>query len=164
MRKELYSAIKSKLQSIGVNAAGEYYRIPDGADALCDSAIKHIDLWNRNVEFMDQEDAWPRPAVFVEFEPIQWYQLVTGVEYRAEARVRLHIVTDWAEQEDNYGTLLDLTDKIHSAIGGLDGEGFKALDLEESVTNHDHEDIVESIEVYSYVAIKSRQPLPEEAD
>lgn len=35
MRKELFEAIKS---------------------AMADTAVKHIDLWNHNVEFLEQED------------------------------------------------------------------------------------------------------------
>ena len=57
--------------------------------------IKHIDLWNHNVEFIEQEENWERPAVFVEFCPIQWNAIVPGVEYRAEPLIKLHIVTDW---------------------------------------------------------------------
>ena len=57
--------------------------------------IKHIDLWNHNVEFIEQEENWERPAVFVEFCPIRWNAIVDGVEYRAEPEVKLHIVTDW---------------------------------------------------------------------
>ena len=91
--------------------------------------IKHIDLWNHNVEFIEQEENWERPAVFVEFCPIRWNAIVDGVEYRAEPEVKLHIVTDWADT-------------------------FMAFDLVESQTNHNHEEIVENIEVYSCVAFK----------
>ena len=95
MRKELYNKIKQRLTLLCVNAAGEYYEAPlDMDDDVRFRAIKHIDLWNRNVEFIEQEAAWERPAVFIEFEPIHWTSIVPGIEYRAEARVRLHIVTD----------------------------------------------------------------------
>ena len=43
---------------------------------LCDrlkevggGAIKHIDLWNHNVEFIEQEEYWERPAVFIDSGP-----------------------------------------------------------------------------------------------
>ena len=36
----------------------------------------------------------------------------------------------------------------------MEGETFKEFDLVESDTNHDHEDIVENIEVYRCAAIK----------
>lgn len=139
MRQELYNRLKEAIGDI--------------------DAIKHVDLWNRNVEFIEQETAWERPAVFIEFEPVHWSTIVPGVEYRAEARVRLHIITDWpsavVDGTDGSDKLFELPDKIHEAIAGLDGENFRDLTLEESLTNHDHEDIVESIEIYSFVALKS---------
>lgn len=52
MRTELYLKIRERLEATGV--------------------IKHIDLWNHNVEFLEQEEAWARPAVFVEFGVITW--------------------------------------------------------------------------------------------
>lgn len=62
MRKELYRMLCRELKAIDL--------------------IKHIDLWNHNVEFIEQEENWERPAVFVEFCPIQWNAIVPGVEYR----------------------------------------------------------------------------------
>ena len=40
MRKELYTAIKTAMEKI--------------------EAVKHVDLWNHNVEFIEQEDSWAR--------------------------------------------------------------------------------------------------------
>ncbi|MDE6361332.1 MAG: hypothetical protein K2L39_08940 [Muribaculaceae bacterium] len=140
MRKELYRALVAALKEV------EY------------GAIKHIDLWNRDIEFIEQDEPWERPAVFIEFEPITWHDIVPAKEYRAEARVRLHIITDWmsaGEGVEAVGKYFDLPDKIHEAIAGLEGETFKDFQLAESYTNHDHEDIVESIEVYTFVALKS---------
>lgn len=159
MRKELYNKIKQRLMLLCVNAVGEYYKAPlDMDDDISTRAIKHIDLWNRNVEFIEQEVAWERPAVFIEFEPIRWTSIVPGVEYRAEARVRLHIVTDWAsavdDGSDGSGKHFELPDRLHDVLAGIEGENFKEFTLEESHTNHDHEDIVESIEVYSFIAFK----------
>ena len=135
MRKELYNLLCRELGAI--------------------AEIKHIDLWNRNVEFIEQEEGWERPAVFVEFGPIQWKPIVNGVEYRAEPQITLHIVTDWAGaasegspfREDAL-EVFDLPDKIHRRLANLEGETFGELDLAQSITNHDHEDIVETIEVY----------------
>ena len=115
---------------------------------LCDrlkevggGAIKHIDLWNHNVEFIEQEENWERPAVFIEFRPIKWNAIVNGLEYRAEPEVALHVVTDWKG-----GT---------SDGSQFQEEGLEVFDLVESDTNHNHEDIVENIEIYRCVAIKS---------
>ena len=141
MRKELYELLCSELGAI--------------------AEIKHIDLWNRNVEFIEQEESWERPAVFVEFGQIDWKPIVNGVEYRAEPRLTLHIVTDWAGDasagsalKEDALAVFDLPDKIHRRLANLEGESFGELDLVQSVTNHNHEDIVESIEVYEYVALK----------
>ena len=162
MRKELYNKLRTRLHALCVNAAGEYEIAPaEMDDELCNRAIKHIDLWNQNVEFIERETAWDRPAVFIEFEPIHWKSIVPSIEYRAEARVRLHIVTDWAtaveDGTDGAGKFFELPDKIHEVIAGLEGENFKDFTLEESLTNHNHEEIVESIEVYSFVAFKSTE-------
>ena len=114
MREELYRKLKTRLEALCINAAGEYYERPDEADMddeLYLRAIKHIDLWNHNVEFLEQEAPWPRPAVFIEFVPFKWHAVVPGVEYRAQPLINLHVVTDWAEQND-IGEFR-LLDKIH---------------------------------------------------
>lgn len=60
MRKELYNMLCKELKEVG------------------GGLIKHIDLWNHNVEFIEQEENWERPAVFVEFCPIRWNAIVDG--------------------------------------------------------------------------------------
>lgn len=163
MRKELYNAICDRL--------GRLYKMPDGsvcelADGLevsegAERIIPHIDLWNRNVEFIEQEENWERPAVFVEFCPIRWNAIVPGIEYRAEPEVKLHIVTDWAgaasdgsDFKEDALSVFDLPELIHERLSCMEGDTFKVFDLVESQTNHNHEEIVENIEVYSCVAIK----------
>ena len=144
MRKELYQMLCDRLKEVG------------------GGAIRHIDLWNHNVEFIEQEEGWERPAVFVEFQPIRWNAIVPGVEYRAEPEIALHVVTDWSGGV-NEGSpfkeeslrVFDLLEEIHAALACMEGDTFKAFDLVESDTNHNHEDIVEHIEVYNCVAIKS---------
>lgn len=137
MRKELYNRIKTMLL--------------DEENGL---GIKHVDLWNHNVEFIEQETVWDRPAVFIEFCPIRWEAHQRGVSYRAEALVKLHIVTDWVERLDTQGgdseglDDLDLSEAIHGVIGCMDGEKFSGFDIVETTTNHNHEDIVESIDTY----------------
>lgn len=134
MRKEIYRAICAALQDI------------DGAP------VKHIDLWNHNVEFIEQEEAWDRPAVFVEFAPIEWRADKGG--YHTQGTLRLHIVTDWVgplSLGDEPLDVFDLCERIRSRVIGVDGKHFCSLKLLQSHTNHNHEDIVESIEVFGYV-------------
>lgn len=143
MRKELYNRIKTMLL--------------DEENGL---GIKHVDLWNHNVEFIEQETVWDRPAVFIEFCPIRWEAHQRGVSYRAEALVKLHIVTDWVERLDTQGgddvgiDELELSEAIHGVIGCLDGDKFSGFDIVETATNHNHEEIVESIDTYSCVAYR----------
>lgn len=141
MRKELYLALCERLKGVG------------------DGVIKHIDLWNRNVEFIDEEESWGRPAVFVEFCAMEWKPIVRGVEYRADPLVKLHVVTDWGGgaadgcefEEDSLGAF-GLSKEIHAALCGMSGTDYDRLDLVCTETNHDHEEIVENIETYQCVA------------
>ena len=61
--------------------------------------------------------------------------------------MRLHVVTDWVEggQEAAWG----LVAQIRAAMDSVEGDGFHGLRLTETITNHNHEDILESIEVYA---------------
>lgn len=142
MRKELYNMICQRLKLVD------------------DGAIKHIDLWNNNVDFIEQEEAWERPAVFVEFMPINW-NVVKGSAYRSDAEVRLHVVTDWSGSaadgsvfKEESLEVLDLSKKIHQVLSGMSGENFRRFDLKQTVTNHNHEEIVENVEVYGFVATR----------
>lgn len=142
VRSELYKAIVNKLKEVD------------------EGVIQHIDLWNHNVEFIEMEEGWSRPAVFVEFDPIHWDPIHRGEEYRATATLKLHIVTDWigsssadsAQMEESLAAL-DLADTLHKSLCGLSGTYFQKLDRLETQTNHNHEDVVENIEVYQYIAV-----------
>lgn len=164
MRKELYKAIAERLFLIAadgsmIEPAGEAAGTATGEEP--ERLIKHVDLWNHNVEFLDEEQPWERPAVFVEFTPIVWETIKPGREYRSKPIVNLHIVTDWAgdssagsELEDESLKVLDYSGIIHKALHGLEGEHFSRFDLVETHTNHNHEELLESIEVYKCVATR----------
>lgn len=140
MRKEIYELLCERLKTVG------------------NGAIKYIDLWNHNVEYIEQEEGWERPAVFVEFEPVKWMVINRGEEYKADVTVNLHVVTDWAGSSSADSVfrseslaVFDLLEEIHAALTGLSGETFERLDIVSSTTNHNHEDIVENIESYRCV-------------
>lgn len=131
MRQDIYDSISRELQKM--------------------EDIRHIDMWNRNVEFIEEESGWMRPAVFVEIMPVKWRCIEPREDYRSRVRVRLHIVTDWVSGSDGRpgtGEMFDLPARIHERLGGLSGERFYGLDLSESVTNHDHGELLEMIEEY----------------
>ena len=148
MRKEFYLAVSERLLSI----EGE--------------PIKYVDLWNNNVEYIKQETGWPRPAVFVEFRPIMWERMTTrgANEYQARVEIRLHIVTDWlgsasSERSEEYRQeaieALDLSEQIHAAMLGLTGEHFGNVEIQATLTNHNHEELIENVEVYNVTFVRS---------
>lgn len=137
MRKELYKAIIESLSAI--------------------DEIKHIDLWNRNVEFIEEDSAFEMPAVFIEFAPINWQRL-SGRDriWKGSGNVNLHIVSEWhgsaaagSEELETNLAALDLADKIHDALEGMSGTQYRDMALVQTQTNHNHEDIYENIEVYN---------------
>lgn len=128
MRKELYRAICSRLQEM----------VPE---------VVHMDMWNQNVEFAEEESVWGTPAVFVEFGPINWTLFKEGNIYRGVGKVMLHIVTEWSGAEDDSAMLI--SDKVVAAVAGLRSKNSDPLNLQETYTNHNHESLVESIEVFS---------------
>ena len=125
MREELFEAIKT---------------------AMADTEVKHIDLWNHNVEFLEQEDAWPLPALLVEFGEITWEPL-TGIHLRGTGEVRLHLVTNWSD--GGYDAAFALCSKVTTKTFGLRGRSFDHLRLLRTETNHNHEEILENIDTYS---------------
>lgn len=169
MRKELYKEICTRLSHLYMLPDGSIteYVHEDEADEIPEGysrVVRHIDLWNHNVEFIEQEENWERPAVFVEFCPIRWNAMVNGVEYRAEPEVKLHIVTDWKGAASEGSPFMeealevfDLPKLIHERLACMEGDTFAEFDLVESQTNHNHEEIVENIEVYRCVAFKRLQ-------
>lgn len=141
--------------NVKMNERSELYR--DIAARLADvEEIAHIDLWNRNVEFLEQERPWPTPAVFVEFGEISWSAVRTGsgAGLRGKGSLLVHIVTEWdIQSEDCLGRCclddLALCDLVQERLEGMSGEGYDGVSLSRTMTNHDHEDLVENIDVYS---------------
>lgn len=110
-------------------------------------AIHHIDLWNQNVDKLSENRAFRFPALFVEFEPIQWAQRGQGVR-AADIRVRIHIVTKapatpevGGKYQDRALEHLDFLESVGGAMQGLSGEGFNGFALVETVTDHNHDGI-----------------------
>lgn len=161
MRRELYEMICKRLSMLYFD--GQAYELYEEGDVPegWERAIRHIDLWNHNVEYIEQEEQWERPAVFVEFEPIRWNVLVGRVEYRAKPMVSLHVVTDWqgssaasSEMRGKSLEVFDLLEAIHNVLCGMKGDTFVGFDLVESVTNHNHDEIIENVERYECVGFK----------
>ena len=113
------------------------------------SEVQHVALWNHNVEFIDQESAWARPAVFVEFGTMDLTP-VKAARFRCTGTLSLHIVTDYDVNDDtsNFG----LTDAIIGAVVGYNDNQWRINDVQSIMTNHNHEDLVEEIVTFRYSA------------
>lgn len=161
MRKKLYLSIIQRLQQLIIKdgeitfiSAGELQQMKDNNEEI-EYAIKHFDLWNQNVEFMELEQPSFFPLCFIEFMPIRWQQLSGGTKM-SNIIVQLHVVDQWLYPTHADSTFqaqgleyLDLLDKISEAMYRFSGEGFGSFSHTDSITNHNHEGIIESIEAFT---------------
>lgn len=128
--------------------------------AICDRLaektpdVAFIDLWNDNVSNLNGGTAFPMPAVFVEFETIEWRQQGNCARM-GDVAVRLHIVTKAVVTNGSKDSrmkaaldYLDLIDRINAAIQRLNGPNFASFMLTTSATNHNHAELIESVERY----------------
>ena len=153
MRKQLYLDVKDRLKSI--------------KDASESPLFKHFDLWNRQVEFIEQETPFQCPAIFIEFAPMSWQTLGNRVQ-ECELTIRLHIVTEWFADTADYSPteqqaldFLDIIDRVTYALQGFATPYMNAWMRRLSITNHDHEHHVDNIEEYvcSFRDLSAIQPL-----
>lgn len=159
MRKQLFLDIQSRLQAI---KDGEGNRI-----------IKHIDLWNHQVDFLEEETPFEFPAVFVEFMPHAW-ETKGRNQQQANARIKLHIVSRWFAQTAEYApgqaealNYLDLTETIFAHMHRMAATQSNSFVRVGSTTNHNHITIVDSQEeyetrIYSNAAVKDYEAVTPE--
>lgn len=116
--------------------------------------ILHIGLWNENIQFINQEQPWPRPAVFIEFLPADWTapSKEPGI-LTAEPQIRLHIVTDaiTATIDSRAALSADIT----AALSSTHGQYFTRMRLSQTATSHNHDEIIEDIDTYTTKAYKT---------
>lgn len=140
MRKELFFNIAERLNTI--------------TDENGQPVIKHFDLWNENVGFIEQ-GASTMPAVFIEFAPIDWATLPHGIQ-EATVTVKLHVVTACnvpASTGSPYQQLpfehFDLIDRINAALYCFSGDNFNSFTRTASTTDHKYEGFLDNLEVYT---------------
>lgn len=114
--------------------------------------VPYVDLWNDQINLLGGGTAFETPAVFVEFEQIDWKQQNAGAR-RGEVAVRLHIVTRAVsahgfhdQRMEEALAVFDLINAINAKMQGLRGEGFAGFQLTTSATNHNHTELVENVE------------------
>lgn len=135
MRKALYLAIIERLKT-------------------AELGIQHISLWNGNIDELSKEQGYCFPAIFIEFEQIQWQQEQQRVR-TAQVRIRLHVVTntcgspaDGSRYQQQGLEHLDLLESIDAAMQGLSGDGFGSFLLVESIPDTDHQSILHNEECF----------------
>lgn len=132
MRKKIYTFIEGLLKTI------------DG------QPIKHIDIWNNQIAFIEEEPPFATPAVFIEFMPIRWEDVGGGI-YEADVSVKLHVVTDsrvskWSDAI----SVFDLIDKILDTLSyvGSVSDGIGHFVRTESVTDSLFGELMHNVEAY----------------
>jgi hypothetical protein len=143
MLAQLYLDYETRLKSIINPETGEPF-------------FKHFDLWNRQVEFIEQETPFETPAVFFEFVPIAWRTMGQQAQ-DADLTIRLHIVTQWHGQTAEYTPaqirqqMLDYLNApaiVVNALQGFSTPFTNGLMRTKSIINHDHDRYVDSLEEY----------------
>lgn len=150
MRKFLYLSLMERLKQL-IDETGE-------------PVIKTFDLWNEQVSFLEQEEAFETPAVFIEFRPVKWNG---GMPQQADVTLRLHIVTSWkgsAREDSEFRQQalerFDLLEKMDSHLFNISGDdgktSFSVFRRTGSSTNHNHEELVEDITDFTCKVIERK--------
>lgn len=141
MRKQLYLEIKQRLKTI-FTANGE-------------QLFQHFDLWNQQVEFIEEETPFASPAVFVEFGRMDWHTMGQRAQ-RCKLTVRLHIVTEWHSGTADYSPteeasleFLELTDNVVAAMQNFATPYMNSWMRTATITNHNHDRYVDNVEEYT---------------
>ena len=140
IRQEIYNQIAAALAHL--------------ADYEGNEIIQHLDFWNQNVMYAEQEEPWGRPAVFVEIGEIHYSPTCEGGVYRTQnIEVRLHIVLDYHDCE-SYTNAFLLTEAIARVVTKAEPTTTTAFKLVASYTSHNHEELLEMIEVFTVRATR----------
>jgi hypothetical protein len=153
MRAKLYLEITEQLKTI----------LDENGEPL----FKHVDLWNQNVDFIEQETPFDMPAVFVEFLPITWQTLAGRCIQQANLILRLHIVTRWhsptgdgAADQAEAIAYLDIPNWVVKVMQNFCPTGATPLMRTQSVINHNHAEIIDSTEDFT-TSIKDVSAMPQ---
>ena len=145
MRAKIYKALVEKLK--------EY------TDEAGNQVLKHFDLWNEQVDFIEDEAPFETPAVFVEFKTINWSDTMQGLQ-QGTCPIRLHVVTEWKGATEDGSQFQDKSLHRLAIVDGLathlynwkhdDGRtNIQRMQRTDSYTNHNHGELVEDIEDFS---------------
>ena len=125
MRAVIYHQIQEALRSLTRNGQ---------------PVIRHIDLFNEQIVYSEEEQPFLTPAVFVEFATIDWNKQLHGIR-DAIVTVRLHIVTDtrvgnWEEVVPRLCLMDDINRALHGLHAEVQGIGIEAIEQNFGVSSN----------------------------
>lgn len=125
MQYELYIALKAQIETY--------------------SAIKHVDLWNNQIERENVEITFAYPAVFIEFANINYTDQTKGVQ-SFEMDCLIHIVD--VSYEKTNTNILQLKQNVNAYIQNFT-QGYHTKMLRRNdQPNYDHTNVQEWITTY----------------
>lgn len=128
-RKEIYKDIR---------------RIALGEGAEGEPMFSSVAWWNKNIEFLEEDTPFDFPALFVEFGTVEYAPQKSGDRDMGQCDVLLHVVVD-GHESDLFG-FIDSLDRCERLISALRASPWYLRRLQ-SVSNHDHGEIIEFLEV-----------------
>lgn len=118
--------------------------------------FRHIDLWNQNTAYLREDNPFSLPAAFIEFEPIPWEDKANGTQ-ETSIVFKIHCVSSWEGSTSglspNSLSYLDNTDIVFDHLHKYKNPLFGELRRVQSNINHNHEEIIDSIETYTTLSI-----------
>jgi len=160
MRKFIYQSVVERLKEITSPNPSEGGELPPfGGTEGGERVIKHFDIWNNNLQYIEQNEAFDTPAVFVEFKPIEWKHQGGGIR-DAKVDIVLHVITQrnaptshelpYEEQALHFFDLLTAINAcLHGHFKKSDYFFHDALTATQSITDNDFEELVHSVEVFT---------------
>lgn len=115
-------------------------------DAALNGGAEHdplflsVEWWNKNTEFLQEDTPFELPALFIEFGTVDYAPQKGGYE-PGQCDVLLHVVVDGHKSDP-----VDSLDRCEQLIGILRPQLWYMRRLQ-SVSNHDHGEIIEFLEV-----------------
>lgn len=107
--------------------------------------IRHVALWRNQLERENVEQPFLRPAIFIEFLPSSFKDLLEGVQQH-ETTVRLHIVFESYKDEDT--EILSLVQTVFQTAHRFRSGYWSKLKRIAETQNFDHPNVQDYIQDY----------------
>jgi hypothetical protein len=118
------------------------------ADLVAINGIKHVALWNNQLERENEENPFLYPAIFIEFLPSTFRdkgKYAVSQEY--DMTVRLHVCFESYLDEDT--TILTLLDNVWQTVHAKQYDIFGKLLRRNEEQNYDHPNVQVYIQDYA---------------